>query len=65
MKISVNKIVYAHPDGATLADLVLQLKPAPPFAVAVNMQFVPKTAYATTPLSEGDSVEVIRPVTGG
>lgn len=65
MKISVNKIVHSLSVGTTLADLVLQLKPVPPFAVAVNMQFVPKTAYATMPLSEGDSVEVIRPVTGG
>lgn len=65
MKVSVNKISHELPLGASLSDLVLQVMPTPPFAVAVNMQFVPKSAYASTALCEGDSVEVIRPVTGG
>ena len=37
----------------------------PPFAVAVNTTFVPRTAYASQPLHEGDAMEVISPVTGG
>ncbi len=65
MKLTVNKVSLEVKQGASLSDLVLQVMPTPPFAVAVNMQFVPKSAYASTALCEGDSIEVIRPVTGG
>jgi sulfur carrier protein len=33
--------------------------------VARNLDFVPKSKYATTPLQEGDQIEVISPITGG
>ena len=65
MKLTVNKVSLEVKQGSSLSDLVLQVEPTPPFAVAVNMQFVPKSAYASTALCEGDSIEVIRPVTGG
>ena len=65
MKLTVNKVSLEVKQGSSLSDLVLQVAPTPPFAVAVNMQFVPKSAYASTALCEGDSIEVIRPVTGG
>ena len=49
-------------DGrATLA----QLQPRPPFAVAVNTEFVPKGQYDSRQLHAGDKLEVISPVTGG
>jgi sulfur carrier protein len=37
----------------------------PPYAVAVNLQFVPKTLHAEYILHENDQVEIIAPVTGG
>jgi sulfur carrier protein len=37
----------------------------PPFATALNLQFVPKTQYASTPLNVGDQIEIIAPITGG
>lgn len=37
----------------------------PPFAVAVNTEFVPKSGYATRTLQAGDRLEIIAPVTGG
>jgi sulfur carrier protein len=37
----------------------------PPYAVAVNLQFVPKTSHAEYILHENDQVEIIAPVTGG
>ena len=49
----------------TVADLIDEIKPETPFAVAVNMAFVPKSAYENTPLSDGDKVEIVRPVVGG
>jgi sulfur carrier protein len=65
MNILINKLPYDLPEGASLADAVEALKPALPFAAAVNMQFVPKTSYSQTLLKPGDQVEIIRPVTGG
>jgi sulfur carrier protein len=35
------------------------------FAAAVNLQFVPRTAYALHRLGEGDRIEIIAPITGG
>jgi sulfur carrier protein len=37
----------------------------PPYAVAVNLNFVPKTKHAQFRLNENDQIEVIAPVTGG
>jgi sulfur carrier protein len=37
----------------------------PPFAAAVNLQFVPRSQYATHLLSANDQVELIAPITGG
>lgn len=51
--------------GKTVADLIVEAEPAKPFAVAVNMQFVAKGAYAETVLAEGDAVDIVRPVVGG
>ncbi len=65
MNVTVNQKNMDLPDNATVADLVAQMQAKPPFAVAVNMQFVPKTGYAQHALAAGDSVEVISPVTGG
>jgi len=35
------------------------------FAVALNQQFVPRQAYSSTCLSEGDRVDIITPMQGG
>lgn len=35
------------------------------YAVAVNTNFVPKSAYANTTLSEGDQIELLVPMQGG
>ena len=65
MKVQINSHDHELPSGATLADAIALLQPAPPFAAAVNMRFVPNTRYRDTPLVEGDRIEVIAPVTGG
>lgn len=51
--------------GATLADAARASGVQPPFAAAVNLQFVPRNQYVNTPLKPGDQVELISPVTGG
>lgn len=65
MQIFVNRQAIDVADGATLADALAQVNAQPPFAAAVNLQFVPKQRYETTLLKAGDQLEVIAPITGG
>ncbi len=65
MKVLVNQTPLDLNDGATLADAVAAALAPPPFAAALNRQFVPKTNYQQTPLTEGDQIDLIAPVVGG
>ncbi len=65
MKVIINKQEHVLPTGASLADAVAAIEAKPPFAAAVNTQFVPKTRYTEQPLQDGDRIEIISPVTGG
>lgn len=65
MKVIINRHEHELPAGATVADAVAAIAARPPFAAAVNTQFVPKTHYALHALHEGDRIEIISPVTGG
>lgn len=65
MNVLINKLPHDLPEGASLADAIAVLRPALPFAAAVNMQFVSKTSYSQALLKPGDQIEIIRPVTGG
>jgi len=65
MNILINQSATQLPEGATVADAVAHLAVQPPFAVAVNLQFIPQSGYAEHLLQTGDSVEIIAPVTGG
>lgn len=65
MNVLINQQPHELPQAATVADAVTALQARPPFAVAVNTVFVPRTAYATHPLQPGDRIEIISPVTGG
>ena len=65
MKITLNQQASDLQANATVADALAQMQAKPPFAVAVNTIFVPRTQYAAHRLNEGDKMEVISPVTGG
>ncbi len=65
MKVLINQALVHLNDGATLADAVAAAPVPPPFAAALNRQFVPKISYGQTPLSEGDQIDLIAPVVGG
>ena len=65
MHVFINQVQQALPARATLADAIALLQPRAPFAAAVNLQFVPNTQYAATPLHEDDRIDIIVPVTGG
>lgn len=65
MKITINQQPFELQSPACVQEALTAMVARPPFAVAVNTQFVPQAQYATYSLHEGDCVEVISPVTGG
>lgn len=65
LKVLINHQPHQLPQDATVAQAIEALNPRPPFAVAVNTQFVPKSEYANRLLAQDDEVEIIAPVTGG
>ena len=65
MHVLINQHPRELPEGSTLAQAIEAEGFTPPFAVAVNLQFVPRTHYTATPLHDGDQIEVISPITGG
>ena len=65
MRILVNQVAREVPHNSTIDDVLVMIDAQPPFAVAINYEFVPKTRHAEEVLCEGDEMEVISPVTGG
>ncbi len=65
MRILANQIPRDLPSNSRITDLLTMIEAKPPYAVAVNLQFVPKTRHAEYILHENDQVEIIAPVTGG
>jgi sulfur carrier protein len=65
MRIIANQIPRELPSNSRITDLLAMIEAKPPYAVAVNLQFVPKTRHAEYILQDNDQVEIIAPVTGG
>jgi sulfur carrier protein len=65
MKILINDLPHTLPPESKLVDALRLINATPPFAAAVNRQFVPRSSYASHTLHADDHIEVIRPVTGG
>jgi len=65
IRVLINQVAYHLPTPACLQDAIRAAGVTPPFAAAVNLQFVPRSQYATHLLSANDQVELIAPITGG
>ena len=66
MRITVNGVATEVPSALTVAELVAQRVPdARRVAVAVNAGVVPRSAWSTTELADGDSAELLSAVAGG
>ncbi len=65
MRVIVNEKEYDLPHQSMVSDALAIIQAKPPYAVAVNLQFVPKSQHGQYPLNENDQVEIIAPVTGG
>ena len=66
VQISVNGKPMEVEPGITVDGLLSLLNVKREYtAVAVNREVTPKSTYATVKLSEGDKVEIVRPMGGG
>ena len=67
INITVNNASHSFPLASTVQDLVkfFDLFAHEPFALERNGEIVPRTAFDTTPLCQGDIFEVIHIVGGG
>ena len=64
--IRVNGLPRDVPEGTTVAALPEVAAAAQGMvAVAINVDFVPRSAYAQTVLRAGDAVEIVSPRQGG
>ncbi len=65
MRVLVNQNPQELAPASKVSDLLALIDAKPPYAVAVNLQFLPKSQHADYVLQENDTVEIISPVTGG
>ena len=65
MDIQINQTPLSLPEQATLADALSLFGARPPFAVAVNGEFVSRGLHAVRTLQPGDKIDVVHPVAGG
>ncbi|MDD2368444.1 MAG: sulfur carrier protein ThiS [Sulfuricurvum sp.] len=66
MKIKVNGEVREIPEGSTMLDLIRSLGlEERVMASALNMEIVKQDAWNSTPLKEGDTIELLDFVGGG
>jgi len=63
--VLINQQPHRLPTGATLVDAIERIGIHPPFAAAVNLQFVPRVRHAEHRLHDGDRIELVAPITGG
>ena len=45
MRVIVNQVAYELPNESVITDALSLIEAKPPYAVAVNLQFVPKTKH--------------------
>lgn len=66
LQITLNGERHAMATGGCVSDLVQQLKlDVRKVAVERNLAIVPRTAYADTPIMDGDRIEIVGFIGGG
>jgi thiamine biosynthesis protein ThiS len=66
IRIALNGEPHDVPEGASVADMLGLLGlAAPKVAVERNLEIVPRSTWATTPLAAGDRLEVVHFIGGG
>jgi sulfur carrier protein len=65
MNIHINSQPFNVAESATVSDALAAFGARPPFAVALNGQFVARGEHASKTLAAGDRLDVVSPVAGG
>ena len=65
MNILINGQSVTVNDNTSLTQALSQFGARPPFAVAVNGDFVPRSQCVVAELKEGDQIELLSPIQGG
>lgn len=65
IEVRVNGEQTTLPQAMTIAEFIDWSKQDGNFAVAVNMEFVPRSLYGKTLLKANDSVDIVLPMQGG
>lgn len=65
MRLTVNGQTIELSTIQSLIQVVEEFGAKPPFALAVNGQFVPKSQHENYVLNSGDVVDILSPVQGG
>ncbi len=66
LNLSLNGESTQCPNGCSLTEVIAaEGFNGEKVAVAVNGEFVPRTHYSATFLSEGDCIDIVKPVGGG
>ena len=65
IRIRLNGTPHETRAAATVASVIEDRSPRPPFAVEVNKKLVRRPQYPTTPLHDGDIMEIVTLVGGG
>ncbi|MBG7601485.1 MAG: sulfur carrier protein ThiS [Gammaproteobacteria bacterium] len=66
MQISLNGDIRTLKKGATVADLIAELKLADQrLAVEVNEELVPRSTFSDHHLKAGDEMEIVHAIGGG
>lgn len=63
--ITINGERVEIADETTIAALLTARGQAGGVAVAINGEFVPRSAHAATTLKNGDAVDIVAPMQGG
>lgn len=64
MKISINGTPTTT-ELSSLADIIAEFGAKEPYALAINGEFVAKSEYEQTHVSELDKIDIVSPVFGG
>ncbi|WP_111977639.1 sulfur carrier protein ThiS [Algibacillus agarilyticus] len=64
MNIMINGEVHAL-TSSTLQDILVEFNAQPPFAVALNGDFVSQGEYGSTQIAAGDQLDIVSPIYGG
>lgn len=64
MKISINGQITTT-QCTSLIDVITEFEATPPYAVAVNGEFIPNSEYGKKQLSDDDQIDIVSPIFGG